>query len=72
MVDGIPCLSLNCCWVFSFYLLLYSILIFEPIVVVSAAHFMVLLIILLHLAVDTVVSHFVSVVSLCFAIKIKH
>ena len=73
MVDGIPCLLLNYCWGLYFNLrLLYSILIKKTVVVVSAAPFdgtVDDIVSSLHPAVDTVVLHFVSVVSLCFAVK---
>ena len=64
----------NYCCVFSFHLiLLYSIFILKPVVVVSAAPFDCTvdgIVASFHLAVDTVVSHFESVVvTLCFAQK---
>ena len=67
MADDIPCLLLNLLlWVFSLYLLLlYSILIKNPLLLHRLLHLMLLL----HFAVDTVVSHFVSVVFLCFALN---
>ena len=76
MVDGIPCFLLNLFFKLLLGLFfLYTFILhfnFKPVVVVSAAPFVGTvddIVASLHLAVDTVVSHFVFVVFLCFALK---
>ena len=72
MVDGIPCFLLNLLFKLLlglFFLLNFN---FKPAVVVSVAPFVGTvddIVASSQLAVDTVVSHFVFVVFLCFALK---
>ena len=76
MVDGIPCFLLNLFFklllgLFFLYTFIFHFN-FKPVVVVSVAPFVGTvddIVASLHLAVDTVVSHFVFVVFLCFALK---
>ena len=71
MVDDIPCFLLNLLFKLLLGLFFLFTFIFKP-AVVSVAPFVGTaddIVASLHLAVDTVVSHFVFVVFLCFALK---